>query len=507
LRRSRALSIALWSSARKRLNGPRVEKRASETTSRTLIGRELSTSVDCMTKEGDGPAISISPECTSTVPAKALRRADLPAPLGPMTDSSEPEGTSRFTSVKATVFPYRTSRLLVVMELGQGFIIIIKIYCFNVANQTQACNNENHSYYKESSMLSKPTKKLILILTTLLAVASLVLTGCSDDNSTEASSSEEKPMIVVTTNILGDVVANIVGDNFDVEVIMPSGTDPHDFQASAKQVAKIMNADLLVVNGASFEEGMADVIEAAESDGVMIFEAISFVTQLEGDHDDHEGHDDHDDHEGHDDHDDHEGHDDHDDHEGHDDDDDHEGHDHGGIDPHFFTDPSRMAQVVEGLSKFLVANFPEVGESSLESDANAYLEQLEKLDAEVEQTLFAIPADARVLVTNHSVFEYFADRYDFKIIGSIIPATSTLSGASAQQIASLAEEIRSNQVTAIFVDASSSDSLAKALAGEVDGVKIVNLFTESLGSTNSSGSTYIDMVRSNSEAIASALLD
>jgi len=367
-----------------------------------------------------------------------------------------------------------------------------------VANQTQACNNENHSYYKESSMLSKPTKKLILILTTLLAVASLVLTGCSDDNSTEASSSEEKPMIVVTTNILGDVVANIVGDNFDVEVIMPSGTDPHDFQASAKQVAKIMNADLLVVNGASFEEGMADVIEAAESDGVMIFEAISFVTQLEGDHDDHEGHDDHDDHEGHDDHDDHEGHDDH---------DDHEGHDHGGIDPHFFTDPSRMAQVVEGLSKFLVANFPEVGESSLESDANAYLEQLEKLDAEVEQTLFAIPADARVLVTNHSVFEYFADRYDFKIIGSIIPATSTLSGASAQQIASLAEEIRSNQVTAIFVDASSSDSLAKALAGEVDGVKIVNLFTESLGSTNSSGSTYIDMVRSNSEAIASALLD
>ena len=349
-----------------------------------------------------------------------------------------------------------------------------------MANQTQACNNENHSYYKESSMLSKPTKKLILILTTLLAVASLVLTGCSDDNSTEASSSEEKPMIVVTTNILGDVVANIVGDNFDVEVIMPSGTDPHDFQASAKQVAKIMNADLLVVNGASFEEGMADVIEAAESDGVMIFEAISFVTQLEGDHDDHEGHDDHDDH---------------------------EGHDHGGIDPHFFTDPSRMAQVVEGLSKFLVANFPEVGESSLESDANAYLEQLEKLDAEVEQTLFAIPADARVLVTNHSVFEYFADRYDFKIIGSIIPATSTLSGASAQQIASLAEEIRSNQVTAIFVDASSSDSLAKALAGEVDGVKIVNLFTESLGSTNSSGSTYIDMVRSNSEAIASALLD
>ena len=165
-----------------------------------------------------------------------------------------------------------------------------------------------------------------------------------------------------------------------------------------------------------------------------------------------------------------------------------------------------MAQVVEGLSKFLVANFPEIGEDSLESTANSYKKQLENLDAEVERTLFAIPPDSRVLVTNHAVFEYFAERYEFKVIGSIIPATSTLSSASAQQIASLADAIRSNQVTAIFADASSSDSLAKALAGEVDGVKIVSLFTESLGSTNSSGPTYIDMVRSNSEAIASALL-
>jgi len=352
-------------------------------------------------------------------------------------------------------------------------------------------------------MFLKSSNRLILTITAFLTVVSLALTGCSDDNSSESSSSEERPVIVVTTNILGDVVANVVGDNFDVEVIMPSGADPHDFQASAKQVAKIMSADLLVVNGANFEEGMADVIEAAESDGVMILETISFVTQLDGDH---EGDDDHDDHEGDDDHDDHEGDDDHDDHEGDDDHDDHEGHDHGGIDPHFFTDPSRMAQVVEGLSKFLVANFPEIGEDSLESTANSYKKQLENLDAEVERTLFAIPPDSRVLVTNHAVFEYFAERYEFKVIGSIIPATSTLSSASAQQIASLADAIRSNQVTAIFADASSSDSLAKALAGEVDGVKIVSLFTESLGSTNSSGPTYIDMVRSNSEAIASALL-
>ena len=142
----------------------------------------------------------------------------------------------------------------------------------------------------------------------------------SDSSSSAEEVSVEKPSIVVTTNILGDVVASMVGDLFEVETIMPSGADPHVFQASAQQVNLMMEADLLVVNGANFEEGLLDVIESAESDGVMVVEAMSFVEAIESD-----GHDDHDDHdkEGHDDHDDHdeEGHDDHDDHdeEGHDD--------------------------------------------------------------------------------------------------------------------------------------------------------------------------------------------
>jgi len=157
-------------------------------------------------------------------------------------------------------------------------------------------------------MFRNSVKKLLFSATTLVAVISLVLSGCSDGNDSGSASSTEKPLIVVTTNILGDVVKNMVGDSFDVETIMPPGADPHDFQASAQQVQTMMEADLLVVNGANFEEGMLDVIENAESDGVMIFEAISVVSQLEGsdDHGDHEGHDDD---EGHDDHD--EGHDDH----------------------------------------------------------------------------------------------------------------------------------------------------------------------------------------------------
>ena len=332
-------------------------------------------------------------------------------------------------------------------------------------------------------MFRNSMKKILFSATTFVAVVSLVLAACGDDNDSESASSAEKPLIVVTTNILGDVVTNMVGDSFDVETIMPPGSDPHDFQASAQQVQTMMSADLLVVNGANFEEGMLDVIENAESDGVMIFEAISVVSQLEGsdDHGDHGGHDDH---------------------EGHDD---HKGHDHGGIDPHFFTDPARMATVAQELSEFLLANFPNANQGFV-STTNDYVQQLQDLDSEVQETLSAISSGERLLVTNHAVFAYFADRYSFTVLGEIIPSSSTLASASAQQLASLAEEIKENQVKAIFADASSSDALAQTLANEVNGVKVINLYTESLGDPGSSGDSYIDMVRFNAEAIASALV-
>ena len=308
-------------------------------------------------------------------------------------------------------------------------------------------------------------------------------TASSSETSSSGESSAEKFSIVVTTNILGDVVANTVGDLFDVETIMPPGADPHVFQASAQQVNQMMEADLLVVNGANFEEGLLDVIEAAESDGVMIFEAIDSVEIIESD-----GHDDHDE----------EGHDDHDE-EGH------EGHDHGGIDPHFFTDPARMADVVEALTAYLAQNFPTIDQDALLASSNAYLGELAGLDAEVEGMLSSIPEESRGLITNHSVFAYFADRYGFTVLGSIIPSSSTLDSASAKDITDLVSVIRDENVSAVFADSASSDTLAQVLAEEAGDIKVVSLFTESLGEAGSMGATYLDMVRTNAELIAEGL--
>ena len=70
-------------------------------------------------------------------------------------------------------------------------------------------------------------------------------------------------MGLATTTVLGDVVASVVGDRAEVDVLMPIGADPHDFQASSAQVAEINNADLVIANGLRLEEGLDDVLAAS----------------------------------------------------------------------------------------------------------------------------------------------------------------------------------------------------------------------------------------------------
>jgi zinc/manganese transport system substrate-binding protein len=318
----------------------------------------------------------------------------------------------------------------------------------------------------------------------LLTAVALLLNACGDDTDASASGEDDRPTIAVTTNILGDVVENIVGDRADVVTVMPVGANPHDFQASARQVNEVREADALIVNGGGFEEGLLDLIESAEADGVATYEALSAVDTLafrEHGDDDH-GDDDHGD-------------------------DDHGDDDHGdeGDDPHFFTDPARMVSAAEGIVGFLAENVAGLDDSDFQADVEDYVDELRALDDEIDETLAAVAPDDRVLVTNHEVFGYFADRYDFEVVGTVIPAGTTSEAASGGALSELAQVVRDEGVTAIFADTSSNDRLAETLADEVGDVSVVELFSESLGEDGSEGDSYVAMMRTNAERIVSAL--
>jgi len=294
----------------------------------------------------------------------------------------------------------------------------------------------------------------------VIAVAVLTASGCGT-NAGESAASE--PRVVVTTGILGDVVQNLVGDAAAVEVVMPPNADPHDFAASAQQAASMRTADALVVNGLGFEEGLLDTIDAAEGDGVPVITAADAIEPLPLAGEEAED------------------------------------------DPHLFTDPVRLHQAAELIANQLQTTIPELDTAAVQERVNGYLAELEALDAEVEERLAGIAPDDRLLVTNHEVFGYFADRYDFEILGVIVPGGSTLAEPSAEDLADLAREIEERGVPAIFAESSSPARLADALAAEGADVEVVELYSESLGEPGSPGDTYIGMVRTNAERIATAL--
>jgi zinc/manganese transport system substrate-binding protein len=325
----------------------------------------------------------------------------------------------------------------------------------------------------------------LLGVVAVVGVTALLAAGCgddgdADDTASEGTSGSELPAVVVTTNILGDVVSNLLGDAADVETIMPTGADPHEFQPSAQQVDAMREADVLVVNGADFEEGLLDTIEAAEEDGVAVCVAIDSVETIEFTEDEDE-HADEVEEEAH--------------------ADEEEPHAEG-VDPHFFTDPARMAVAAEGLTDCIVDAVPALDTDEVRSSADAYVAQLEDLDADVEATLAAIPEENRVLITNHEVFGYFADRYGFEVAGAILPL-STQAEADAEALAELAELIEAEGVPVVFADTSAPDQLADALAAEIGDVQVEALFSESLGPDG--GETYIEMMTTNAQRISDAL--
>jgi len=309
-----------------------------------------------------------------------------------------------------------------------------------------------------------------------LALAALVggAAGCGGDDDADAAAG--RPQVVVTTSILGDIVRNVVGEQADVQVIMPVGADPHEFAASTRQAESMVEADLLVVNGAGFEQGMAGVIAGARDDGTAVFTFADHVTlrTLDGGEHEHEEGDD--------------------------------GHDHeGGDDPHLWSDPTAIAGSVGALAAEL-ATVQGIDGAAVAASAATYAAELTALDATIAESLASIPADRRVLVTNHEALGYFAHRYDLEVVGAVIPSLTTSASASAGELEALAAVIRERRVPAIFGETTQPTKLAEALADEVGGdVQVVELYTESLGEAGSGADTYVGMLRTDADRIAAAL--
>jgi zinc/manganese transport system substrate-binding protein len=307
------------------------------------------------------------------------------------------------------------------------------------------------------------------LLAPLLALT-MVLAACGTDGGARG----DRPLVVATTSIWGDVVSQLVGDAADVEVLIPRGADSHDYEPTSREVALLQEADLVVANGLGLENGLVDVLESASTDGANILEVAPLVDPIPfaaPEHQDHEHED--------------------------------EAHDHGDLDPHVWFDLTRVSIAAERIAEQL----SEVDDSvDWVARAAEYSEELLQADEEAMSILEVVAEADRRMVTNHEALGYFADRFDFEVIGVVIPGGSTLADPSSSELAALVEEMQHEGVTTIFAETTSPTRLAEAVAAEVgEDVAVVELYTESLGDPGSGAETLIDLVVSNARFVADAV--
>lgn len=298
------------------------------------------------------------------------------------------------------------------------------------------------------------------LLGAAVAAAAMALTGCAG-----GVDGDDRPHIVVTTNILGDVVENTVGDAAQVTTLMRPNADPHSFEISAKEAAMMRDADLVVSNGLGLEEGLQRHLDRAAEAGVETYVAGDHIDVLDYA----------------------------------------DGESAGAPDPHFWTDPARVRDVVDGLEA-AATDIDGIDEQDVEQAAAAYQSELEKLDQEMTDAFASIPEPRRSLVTNHHVFGYLADRFGFRVVGAVIPGGTTLAAPSAADLRDLTEAIEQAGVPTIFAESSQPDRLIQVLADEAGiDVGVSELFTESLTEKGGGADTYLSMMRANTERITSGL--
>ncbi|MDY7115200.1 zinc ABC transporter substrate-binding protein [Halomonas sp. SSL-5] len=273
--------------------------------------------------------------------------------------------------------------------------------------------------------------------------------------------------LVATTGMIADIVREVGGDRVEVQGLMGPGVDPHLYRQTRSDVVAMTRADAVFWNGLNLEVQLAELLErlGRRSPVFAVAETVPREALLAD-----EAYPDQ-------------------------------------PDPHVWMDPGRWRHSVIAVRDALVELDPD-GVAAFEAGAEAYLEELEGLDAYAREVLASIPEESRVLVTAHDAFGYFGDAYGLEVLG--IQGFSTESEAGLSRIETLVDLLVEREIGAIFVETSVSERSIRAL---IEGAAAVGhevriggeLFSDAMGPEGSYEGSWLGMLDHNVTTIARAL--
>ncbi len=310
----------------------------------------------------------------------------------------------------------------------------------------------------------RPARSFIVIATLLAIASSALLGACSGGPSGSGTAGGSTPtgtadglQVLATTTVLADIVRNVAGDRASVQSIIPAGVGPEDYEPKPDDAKRLVDAGLVVSNGAGLDDFLDKLLGANASSAARLVLADG-IPPIEVD---------------------------------------------GRANPHFWLDPTIVRDHYVPALAAKLGELDPAGKATYDANAAAYQKALTALDTELTAKVATIPADGRKLVTFHDAFPYFARHYGFDLIGVIVPNVGQ--DPNAADLAALVEKVRSAGVRAVFSEAQFSPKLAQTLADEA-GIRTVvsNLYTDALGPAPAD--TYAGLLRWDVDRVVEALV-
>lgn len=297
-----------------------------------------------------------------------------------------------------------------------------------------------------------------------------LLTGCGTQPA-DTAAGDGRLRVLTSFYPMYDFACKIGGDCIDVTNMVPSGTEPHDWEPSTNDLKNLEKADVFIYNGADMEP-WADDLLVSRSDTLRVVEASENVElrTTDGEHEhthEHEGAD----------------------------------HHHGDFDPHVWLDPENAKIEMEAIRDALCAADPE-NSTVFQSNYEKYAAELDALDAEFREKL--APLLNRTIVVAHEAFGYLCDAYGLTQVG--IEGLSPDSEPDPGRMAEVIDFVREHSISTIFFEELVSPKVAEAIASETGAqAKMLSPLEGLSDEQAAAGADYFSVMHDNLAALMEAL--
>ena len=287
-----------------------------------------------------------------------------------------------------------------------------------------------------------------LAVAALVTAALLVPTACGGDD--DGAGADGRVEVVASFLPVAEAAAAVGGDLVEVTNLTPAGTEPHDLELQSRQVDRLEDADVVLYLGQGFQPAVEEVAERRDGTTVDLLDAVA----LDDDQD-----------------------------------------------PHFWLDPTLMAEAVDRIEVALAEAAPGSA-ARFAANAARYRAALAALDEELAAGLRS--CERRVVVTSHAAFHYLASRYGLEQVA--IVGLSPESEPTPDRLAELADLIEERGVTTVFYETLVSADVADTLAREAGvGTAVLNPLEGLSDDEVEAGKDYAAVMRDNLSSLRSAL--